>query len=70
MSPLSKLFYFLRLYFVISQDVAVMRWDQCPNLVPQTDGVAVSLDLEDTSAIDVCLQVIMDSRIANVSGRI
>lgn len=47
-----------------------MRWDQCPNLVFQTDGVAVSLDLEDTSAIDVYLQVIMDSQTASVSDRV
>lgn len=48
--------------------MAATWWDQFLLLVVQTDGAAASLDLEDTSATDVYLPLIMDSQIASVSG--
>ena len=48
--------------------MAVTRWDQFLLRVPQADGAAVSLGLEDTSATDVYRPVIMDSQTASVSG--
>lgn len=47
--------------------VAATWWDQFLLLVVQTDGAAASLDLEDTSATDVYLPLIMDSQIASLA---
>ena len=53
---------------LFTKGVAATWWDQFLLLVVQTDGAAASLDLEDTSATDVYLPLIMDSQIASVSG--
>ena len=55
-------------FVLFTKGVAATWWDQFLLLVVQTDGAAASLDLEDTSATDVYLPLIMDSQIASVSG--